>query len=156
MQRRLVLTTLAASFAAIAMPAIGAVPLPQIEVFKSPTCGCCTAWIDHLKVAGFPVKVVDVDDTTVVRRRHGLPDKFGSCHTGIVKGYVIEGHVPSADIKRLLAAKPAAIGLAVPGMPVGSPGMEQGNHQDPYNVLLIDKSGRETVFAHYPKRSHGD
>lgn len=156
MQRRLVLTTLAASFAAIAMPAIGAVPLPQIEVFKSPTCGCCTAWIDHLKVAGFPVKVVDVDDTTVVRRRHGLPDKFGSCHTGIVKGYVIEGHVPSADIKRLLAMKPAAIGLAVPGMPVGSPGMEQGNHQDPYDVLLVDKSGRETVFAHYPKRSHGD
>lgn len=125
--------------------------LPQIEVFKSPTCGCCGAWVDHLRSAGFPVKVVEVDDTTATRERYGLPDKFGSCHTGVVHGYVIEGHVPAEEVKRLLALKPAAIGLAVPGMPVGAPGMEYGDRQDPYDVFLVDKSGRGAVFAHYPK-----
>jgi hypothetical protein len=158
MKRRYFLNALASSVAVMAMPASGAGPLPQIEVFKSPTCGCCTAWVDHLKAAGFPVKVAEVDDTTVIRKRHGLPDKFGSCHTGLVKGYVIEGHVPAAEIKRLLALKPAAIGLAVPGMPVGSPGMEYGDRQEPYDVFLVDKSGRATVFAQSQRRlhSHGD
>lgn len=151
MKRRHVLTTLAAGLAAAALPVRAAGPLPQVEVFKSPTCGCCGAWVDHLKAAGFPVKVVVVDDTTATRKRYGLPDRFGSCHTGIVNGYVVEGHVPAAEVKRLLAMKPAAIGLAVPGMPVGSPGMEVGQRQDPYEVFLIDKTGRETVFARYPK-----
>tara|TARA_B100001105_G_scaffold193316_1_gene157356 strand:+ start:3681 stop:4139 length:459 start_codon:yes stop_codon:yes gene_type:complete len=151
MKRRHVLTTLAAGVAAVGLPSMAANALPQVEVFKSPTCGCCGAWVDHLKAAGFPVKVVEVDDTTVTRNRYGLPDKFGSCHTGIVNGYVVEGHVPAAEVKRLLAMKPAAIGLAVPGMPVGSPGMEYGDRKDPYDVFLIDKSGRDTVFAHYPK-----
>lgn len=151
MKRRHILTALAASAASAAMPAFAATQLPLVEVFKSPTCGCCGAWVDHLKAAGFPVKVVEVDDTTATRKRYGLPDKFGSCHTGIVSGYVVEGHVPAAEVKRLLATKPAAIGLAVPGMPVGSPGMEYGDRKDPYDVFLIDKSGRETVFAHYPK-----
>lgn len=151
MKRRHLLTALAAGAAAAALPAFAANPLPQVEVFKSPTCGCCGAWVDHLKAAGFPVKVVEVGDTAATRKRHGLPDKFGSCHTGIVNGYVIEGHVPAADVKRLLTMRPVAIGLAVPGMPVGSPGMEHGNRVDPYDVLLIDKRGRETVFARYPK-----
>lgn len=151
MKRRHVLTALAAGAAAAALPVLAANRLPLVEVFKSPTCGCCGAWVDHLKAAGFPVKVVEVDDTTVTRKRYGLPDKFGSCHTGIVNGYVVEGHVPAAEIKRLLAAKPSAIGLAVPGMPVGSPGMEYGDRKDPYDVYLIDKSGRETVFARYLK-----
>lgn len=151
MKRRQILTALAAGAAAAALPALAANKLPLVEVFKSPTCGCCGAWVDHLKDAGFPVKVVEVADTTVTRKRYGLPDKFGSCHTGIVNGYVVEGHVPATEIKRLLASKPSAIGLAVPGMPVGSPGMEYGDRRDPYDVYLIDKSGRETVFAHYPK-----
>lgn len=151
MKRRHILTALAAGAAAAAMPVFAANQLPLVEVFKSPTCGCCGAWVDHLKAAGFPVKVVEVDDTTATRKRYGLPDKFGSCHTGIVSGYVVEGHVPAAEVKRLLAAKPAAIGLTVPGMPVGSPGMEYGDRRDPYDVFLVDKGGRETVFAHYPK-----
>jgi hypothetical protein len=151
MKRRYVLTALAASAAAAALPTLAANKLPLVEVFKSPTCGCCGAWVDHLKAAGFPVKVIEVDDTTMTRKRYGLPDKFGSCHTGVVNGYVVEGHVPAAEVTRLLAMKPVAIGLAVPGMPVGSPGMEYGDRKDPYDVYLIDKSGRETVFAHYPK-----
>jgi hypothetical protein len=145
------LIALGAGAIAAAMPAFAANQLPPVEVFKSPTCGCCGVWVDHLKAAGFPVKVVEVDDTTATRKRYGLPDRFGSCHTGIVNGYVVEGHVPVAEVKRLLATKPAAIGLAVPGMPLGSPGMEYADRKDPHDVFLIDKSGRETVFAHYPK-----
>lgn len=151
MKRRHFMTSLAASVAVTALPALAAAALPLVEVFKSPTCGCCGAWVDHLKAAGFPVKVTEVGNTTGTRKRYGLPDKFGSCHTGIVNGYVVESHVPADDVKRMLALKPAAIGLAVPGMPPGSPGMEVGNRRDPYDVFLIDRSGRETVFAHYPK-----
>lgn len=151
MKRRHLLTAVAGAAAAAALPSLAANALPQVDVYKSPSCGCCGAWVDHLKAAGFPVKVIEVDDTTVTRRRYGLPDKFGSCHTGIVNGYVVEGHVPAAEVKLLLAMKPKAIGLSVPGMPVGSPGMEVGDRRDPYDVFLIDKSGRETVFAHYPK-----
>ncbi|KQW36856.1 DUF411 domain-containing protein [Rhizobacter sp. Root404] len=151
MKRRHFLTTLTASAAVTALPALAVTALPLVEVFKRPTCGCCGAWVDHLKAAGFPVKVTEVGDTTVTRKRYGLKDKFGSCHTGIVSGYVVEGHVPAAEVKRLLATKPAAIGLSVPGMPVGSPGMEYGDREDPFDVFLIDKSGRSTVFAHYPK-----
>src|SRR6218665_2037356 len=99
MKRRHLLTTLAAGVAAVALPSMATNALPQVEVFKSPTCGCCGAWVDHLKAAGFPVKVVEVDDTTVTRKRYGLPDKFGSCHTGIVNGYVLEGPVPAAEVK---------------------------------------------------------
>ena len=151
MKRRHILSAVAASVAATALPSFAANPRPQVEVFKSPTCGCCGAWVDHMKAAGFSVKVTEVGDTTAAHKRYGLPDKFGSCHTGLVGGYVIEGHVPAAEVKRLLAMRPAAIGLAVPGMPVGSPGMAYGDRQDPYDVFLIDKSGRESVFAHYPK-----
>lgn len=151
MKRRHIVNALAAGAAAAVLPAFAVNQLPRVEVFKSPTCGCCGAWVDHLKAAGFTVKVIEVDDTTVTRKRYGLPDTFGSCHTGIVNRYVVEGHVPAAEVKRLLVLKPKAIGLAVPGMPPGSPGMEVGDRQDPYDVFLIDKSGRATVFAHYPK-----
>jgi hypothetical protein len=151
LQRRQFLLSVAAASACVAVPTFAAGALPQVDVYKSPTCGCCSAWVDHLKAAGFPVKVTDVGDTTAARKRYGLPDRFGSCHTAIVAGYVVEGHVPAAEIKRLLAMKPAAIGIAVPAMPVGSPGMEVGDRQDPYDVFLIDKNGRGTVFAHYPK-----
>ena len=151
MKRRFALTALAAGAVSLALPALAAASLPPVDVYKSPTCGCCGAWVDHLKAAGFSVRVVEVDDIAQARKRFGLPDKFGSCHTGVVDGYVVEGHVPAAEIKRLLSSRPAAIGLAVPGMPIGSPGMEDPGRSDPYDVLLIDRKGRESVFAHYPK-----
>ena len=133
-------------------PALAAGPaLPRIDVYKSPDCGCCAAWVEHLKAAGFSVKVTSVDDTTAARKRFGMPDDFGSCHTATVDGYVLEGHVPAAEVKRLLALRPTAVGLAVPGMPVGSPGMEVGARKDPYQVFLVDRSGKSTVFASYPK-----
>ena len=122
----------------------------KVHVYKNPGCECCTAWVEHLKAAGFSVDVTKTDDTSAVRKRLGMPERLASCHTGVVDGYALEGHVPAADVKRLLAAKPQAVGLAVPGMPVGSPGMEYGDRKDPYKVLLVDRKGRETVFASYP------
>jgi hypothetical protein len=116
---------------------------------KTPSCGCCGAWVEHMKAAGFSVNVTKVDDTSVARRKYGLPDRFGSCHTAVVGGYVVEGHVPANDVKKLLAMKPVAVGLAVPGMPVGSPGMEMGSRKDPYQVLLVAKDGRERAFSNY-------
>jgi hypothetical protein len=121
----------------------------ELRVFKSASCGCCGAWVDHMKAAGFSVKVTNVDDTTAARKRAGMPDHFGSCHTATIAGYVVEGHVPAADVKRLLATRPKAIGLAVPDMPPGSPGMEQGGRRFPYDVLLVDLSGRASVYASY-------
>lgn len=150
MKRRNILSLALGVAALVAIPAVAVAALPQVEVFKSPYCECCGAWVEHMKAAGFDVKVTIVNDTTAARKRLGIPDKFGSCHTATVGGYVLEGHVPAVEVKKLLAAKPAAVGLAVPGMPPGSPGMEVGTRQDPYKVFLIDKSGRETVFASYP------
>ena len=151
MKRRTLLNAIAAATAAVSVPSLAAQSLPEVHVFKDPNCGCCGAWADHLKTAGFPVKVTEVSDTGAARKRHGIPDRFGSCHTGVVAGYALEGHVPADEVKRLLAQKPAAAGLSVPGMPVGSPGMEVGSRKDPYQVLLIDKAGRSSVFATYPK-----
>jgi hypothetical protein len=150
MNRRHALSLALVAMTPVAFPALSARALPPVEVFRSPSCGCCGAWVDHLKAAGFDVKVTMVDDTAVARRKHGLPDKFGGCHTAVVAGYVVEGHVPAADVKKLLTMKPLAIGIAVPGMPVGSPGMEMGSRKDPYQVLLIDRQGRERVFSSYP------
>lgn len=138
--------------------ALAAVPLliatyagaqaPQvIEVVKSPTCGCCNGWVAHLRRAGFQVRVTDVADVTPTARRLGVPDDLRSCHTASVGGYAIEGHVPAADIMRLLRQRPAAAGLAVPGMPMGSPGMEGGGRREPYRVILFTRAGRRTVFA---------
>jgi hypothetical protein len=151
MNRRTLLSLAAAAAASLSLPTGATVALLQVEVYKNPDCGCCGAWVDHLRAAGFPVKVHDTPDTGAVRKRHGIPDEFGSCHTGVVAGYALEGHVPAEDVKRLLARKPAAAGLSVPGMPVGSPGMEVGSGKDRFQVLLIDKAGRSSVFATYPK-----
>lgn len=151
MKRRDVLSAIAVLSVTAALPAIAKTALPELQVFKSASCGCCGAWVDHMKAAGFPVVITNVDDTTTARRRFGLPDKFGACHTASIAGYVVEGHVRADEVKRLLALKPPAIGLAVPSMPPGSPGMEYGSRRDPYDVFLIDKSGHETVFSHYPK-----
>ena len=150
MKRRTILAAAAGLSTLAVLPTRAASSWPPVDVFKSATCGCCKAWVEHLKAAGFDVRVTDVDDTTAARKRLGMPDAFGSCHTGTVGGYVLEGHVPAADVKRLLAAKPKAVGLAVPGMPVGSPGMEVGTRRDPYDVLLVERNGRSTVFARYP------
>jgi hypothetical protein len=119
-----------------------------IDVYKTASCGCCEGWVQHLRDAGFTVKAHNVDDTSVYRTKYGIPEELGSCHTGVVSGYGIEGHVPAAEIKRLLAEKPKARGLTVPGMPVGSPGME-GSRKDAFDVLLVKADGSKLVYKHY-------
>ncbi len=125
---------------------------PALEVWKDPNCGCCQLWVEHLQAHGFEVKVHDVGNTAV-RKRLGLPERLGSCHTASVAGYVIEGHVPAVDILRLLRQKPKALGLAVPGMPIGSPGMDgevYKGRRDAYEVLLVQRDGSTRTFAKYP------
>ena len=119
-----------------------------VEIWKSPECGCCKDWVAHLEANGFKTKVYETGNAAM-RTGLGIPEKFGSCHTGKIDGYAIEGHVLAGDIQRLLQQRPVAIGLAVPGMPVGSPGMDgpaYGGRRDPYAVLLIGKDGTATVF----------
>ena len=123
-----------------------------IQVFKTPTCGCCSIWVQHLKANGFTPKVTDVPSTAEYRRKFGVPEKLQSCHTAVIRGYAIEGHVPAQDIKRLLKTRSKGSGLAVPGMPIGSPGMEQGDRRDPYSVLLFDSAGKVSEFQRYPLR----
>ena len=120
----------------------------KMVVHKSPTCGCCGKWVEHLEANGFEVAVTDTDDIVEYGRSVGVPDALRSCHTGLIGGYAIEGHVPAADIKRLLDERPEAKGLTVPGMPMGSPGME-GSYVDPYSVLLFNADGRTRVFESY-------
>ena len=120
----------------------------QVEVFKSPYCGCCGKWVEHLRQNGFQVKTHDVEDVTAARKRLGMPDRLGSCHTAKIGGYVVEGHVPAADIQRLLKEKPRALGLAVPSMPPGSPGMESATPV-PYQTLLVRTDGTTQVFAQH-------
>lgn len=121
----------------------------EVVVYKSPTCGCCNQWIEHLQANGFTVKARNVADIMPYKSANGVPPALGSCHTAKVDGYVIEGHVPAADIKRLLKERPKVLGLAVPGMPVGSPGMEQGSHKERYDVLTFDKAGNTSVYARH-------
>jgi len=138
--------------ALLAAPAIGAQAAVAVEVWKDPLCGCCEDWVVLLRQAGFSVKVND-QGNDAARKRLGIPDALGSCHTGSVQGYALEGHVPVKDIRRLLREKPRAVGLAVPGMPVGSPGMDGAvykGRKDPFNVLLVAKDGSNTVFTAYP------
>ncbi len=132
-----------------AAPARATDTAPSIEVWKSATCECCGAWLKHLEANGFTVKVNAAEPSTLasLKRQAGVGDKLASCHTAMIDGYVIEGHVPATDIKRLVAEHPAAVGLAVPGMPVGSPGMEQGAEFEPYDVLLVKKDGTTEAFA---------
>ncbi len=119
-----------------------------LEVIKTPSCGCCSVWIERMKAAGFTVQARDVADTSPVAKAAGVPDRLRSCHTAKIGGYVIEGHVPAADIRRFLAQKPkGAVGLSVPGMVAGSPGMEMGGRLDRYQVMLIKQDGMHTVWA---------
>ena len=125
---------------------------PTLEVFKSPTCGCCSKWVNHVRESGFAVKVMDLPDAEpdALKAKPGIPRTAQSCHTTVVGGYVVEGHVPAAEVKRLLKERPAIKGLAVAGTPLGSPGMEvAGQRPQPYNVIAFDKAGATTVFATY-------
>ena len=117
-----------------------------VDMYKSPYCGCCGKWAEHMSKAGFTVKAHEVEDVPAMRKTLGMPDKLGSCHTAKVGNYLLEGHVPAEDVKRLLKEKPTALGLAVPGMPAGSPGMDVPN-SPPYDALLVQKDGTTRVFS---------
>lgn len=147
MQRR---TVLQAMTLFGAMPTLAFAKQEVIEVYKSATCGCCTQWVEHLRTNGFEVKAQNVPNTAAYRARFGIPAALGSCHTATIGGYVLEGHVPAREIRRLLMEKPKAVGLAVPGMPMGSPGMEMADMPtDAYDVLLVRKDGSHVVYQHY-------
>lgn len=137
----------AAGLPLLARPAMAAAP--KVEVYKSPTCGCCSAWVGHMTEAGFAVTAGDVGQDVLwnLKQRAGVAPELSSCHTAFVEGYVVEGHVPAEDVRRLLAERPDAIGLTVPGMPIGSPGMEMGERRDPFDTLLILRNGETEVFA---------
>lgn len=117
-----------------------------VTVYKNATCGCCVKWGDHMKAAGFQVREVDVDDLTEIKQASGVPMRLRTCHTAVVGDYVVEGHVPADLVQKMLKEKPAVTGIAVPGMPMGSPGME-GTPKDAYDVLLFEKSGKTSVYA---------
>lgn len=123
-------------------------PAPTVQVYKSSTCGCCANWVKHLQQHGFRTQVTEMDDVAAVKAQHRIPARVQSCHTAVVDGYVIEGHVPAADVQRLLKERPAVVGLAVPGMPIGSPGMEVPNMKpQAYDVIAFDKQGQLKVYA---------
>lgn len=152
-RRKVLRLTLALAGASVmSFPLVGwAVAKPAvITVWKTPNCGCCKEWVKHLQKNGFEVVTHDVNDTGPIRQKAGLAEKFGSCHTALLGGYVLEGHVPAQDIHRLLREKPNALGLAVPGMPLGSPGMEMGPGRDAYEVVLVLKDGNSRTFQSYP------
>lgn len=150
LQRRLILASTA--FLGLSVAGLSfAQNAKPIEVWKDPSCGCCKHWIEHLEKNGFKVTVYDTGNNGARARLH-MPQKFASCHTALIQGYVIEGHVPAGDIQRLIKDRPVALGLAVPGMKIGSPGMDgptyNGRH-DPYDVLLVLKDGDSKVFSSY-------
>jgi hypothetical protein len=143
-----------ASLALLATPAAAQQSRPRpagalipMKVYKTPTCGCCGKWVEHVKAAGFAPEVQDLPTLTAVKQSTGVPASLQSCHTAVVDGYVIEGHVPSDVIQQLLKEKPKVAGIAVPGMPIGSPGMEQGSRKDPYDVVAFTAGGATSVYA---------
>lgn len=132
-----------------ASPTMAAAPKP-ITVYKDPNCGCCAKWVDHMKAAGFATTVHDVADVEPIKARYGVPTALRSCHTALVDGYVVEGHVPAADVLRLVRERPSTVqGIAVPDMPAGSPGMEMGPRTDRYDVVTFAKNGTTRVFAQH-------
>jgi len=120
-----------------------------IEVYRSPSCGCCSKWLVHLKENQFDVIDHVTNDVQAIKDKYGVPENMASCHTALVNGYVVEGHVPASDIKKLLKLKPAVIGISVPGMPSGTPGMEMGGRKDAYQVISFDKEKKYQVFSSY-------
>lgn len=149
------LSAICVSAAILSKPRLAAagVSAPIITVWKTPTCGCCKEWVAHLRKNGFEVVTNDVDDTTAIRKKLSFPDQYGSCHTAKLGEYVIEGHVPAEDIRKLMQDKPVARGLSVPGMPLGSPGMEGtgpfAGERHAYKVLLVLNDGSSRVFKSY-------
>jgi hypothetical protein len=131
---------------AFALPSVKPV---RMTVYKTPSCGCCKLWVNHAEsvLTGYDIRTLDMDDLTEVKTRLGVPASLQSCHTAIVGPYVFEGHVPADLIKRFVAERPKAVGLAVPGMPMGSPGMDMGGRTERYDVLLFDKAGKTRVYA---------
>lgn len=119
----------------------------ELNIYKSPSCGCCDAWVEHVQKIGLKAVVHDMDDVGPIARKAGVPDVARSCHTAIIEGYFVEGHVPGLDIRKLLKERPKARGIAVPGMPIGSPGMEQGDRRDAYDTLLVLNDGSARIFA---------
>ncbi|MBA3592219.1 MAG: DUF411 domain-containing protein [Polaromonas sp.] len=152
MQRRFFVQTIAGlAGTSLLAPALMARTRPQVEVWKDPNCGCCKDWVIHMEANGFDVKVHG-SGNSAARKRLGVPEKLGSCHTALVDGYAIEGHVPAREVHRLLKERPAAVGLSVPGMPVGSPGMDgkiYGDRKDPYDVVLVSRNGGTRVYQSY-------
>ncbi len=142
----LLLVLVAAPFGIAQTQAPAPAKLTPVTVYKSPTCGCCAKWVEHMRANGFEVTVNEMPDVAPIKDKQGVPAELRSCHTALVGGYVIEGHVPADVIKKLLRERPNAVGLAVPGMPMGSPGME-GASKDSYNVMLFDKAGKATIYA---------
>lgn len=123
---------------------------PLVQVYKTPTCGCCANWVKHLQSHGFATRVIDLENLGEIKAKNQVPRQAQSCHTATVDGYALEGHVPAADVKRLLKERPAVLGLAVPGMPIGSPGMEvPGVKAQTYNVMAFDNKGQLTVYSSY-------
>lgn len=122
-------------------------PKPQMTVYKSATCGCCSKWVAHMQANGFEVKAIDVDDIDAVKRQRGVPNAAASCHTAVVNGYIVEGHVPADAVKTMLKTKPAIVGIAVPGMPMGSPGMEvPGGQKEAFDIVSFDKTGKTAIY----------
>ena len=148
-RRRFILTGIASGLAPATVGRPALADFGQMGVFKSPTCGCCSAWVDHVTGARFDAVVRDVDQQTLwnIKDRAGVTTELSSCHTAFINGYFIEGHVPANDVQRLLSERPNALGLTVPGMPTGSPGMEVGNQRDAYDTLLVLRDGSTEVFA---------
>lgn len=147
---RRALLVIGVSAGATAACAQTARPSSDLAVYKSPTCGCCGAWVEHMTGAGFRARVFEVADPGAVRRAQGIPEPLASCHTAVIGGYVLEGHVPAEDVRRLLEERPDALGLAVPAMPLGSPGMETPDgRRELYDTLLILKGGGTRIFARH-------
>ena len=136
------------SAALLALSSVLYAEQPKMMVYKTPTCGCCSKWVDHLEANGFEVESKNLADLSLVKRMNGVPMKLASCHTAIIGGYFVEGHVPAQDVKRLLAERPSIAGIAVPRMPEGSPGME-GPNPEAYSVLAVKKDGSIEVFARH-------
>ena len=154
MAKRILISLLGAATLVLALvlssPAGQSPTVPKattITVYKTSTCGCCGKWVEHMANAGFAPIVKDLPEVGSTKAKLGVPSELGSCHTSVVDGYIVEGHVPADVVKQLLKERPKVAGIAVPGMPMGSPGMEQGDQKDPYDVIAFDKSGKTSVYA---------
>ena len=149
-RRSLLIVGVGVSALTVAGCAQTARPSSELAVYKSPTCGCCGAWVEHMTAAGFQARITEVTDTASVRSAQGVPAPLASCHTAVIGGYFLEGHVPAEDVRRLLAERPDALGLAVPAMPLGSPGMETPDGQrEPYQTMLVLRGGGTRTFARH-------